>query len=340
MKSVNWKKGKRIIPWLVLFALLFAGCKQVGETQNQGKETVDSEVPMQENVMDSGEKMEQSNGTADGKQDQPESQKTKLPEMGLYKIGESVTADLDGDGAEEIILVSVRPEGYDTVGEAHVTINGIDYYDTVIEPQCEYGPCTDFFYLTNLAPGENWAAIGILYDGPSDDPVTAFYRYDKGELRLIGKTENYPRADGEGLYTDEEGIIHTTMRLAILQTWWTQVEWKLNEAGMLERIPQEFYHTEDMTYWVYTEDGEVITKDTVTLTRELPIYPEPALEGNETTLLSPQEVKFTLTDNEHWCKLVAEDGTEGWFYIEDFGYMPDIDAYAYDGVFEGLCMAD
>ncbi len=30
-----------------------------------------------------------------------------------------------------------------------------------------------------------------------------------------------------------------------------------------------------------------------------------------------------MTDDKHWCKLRAEDGTEGWFYTMDFSHMED-----------------
>ena len=60
----------------------------------------------------------------------------------------------------------------------------------------------------------------------------------------------------------------------------------------------------------------------------------------ESTIVKPQEVKITRTDNKKFCYLEAEDGTTGWFEVTEFFKIVGLNNKIATDVFEGLCMAD
>ena len=66
----------------------------------------------------------------------------------------------------------------------------------MIAEQHGENPCEDNFFVASLAPEEDWMAIGIQYDGPSNDRKTDFYRYQKGKLELVEQEIYYPIQHG------------------------------------------------------------------------------------------------------------------------------------------------
>ena len=253
-----------------------------------------------------------------------------LPEAGLYPIGEPLVADFNGDGRTEELLVEIlSPETVYQDEQVKVTIDGRDYSAVVAEA---YGdnPDTEQYYLARLDTEEAWMAIGLRYDGPSADPQLHLYRYTD-QLEYLNRVESYPyMIDGElkGAVVDEHGVLHTSMGLQIFQTWSAPVEWHWTENDTLEMVEQEIY------YPYQWEEQEI------TLLCELPVYKEPGIreKRKSTGVMVPQRVQITATDNEHWCYLEGEDGSAGWFYIENYYEIPDVGLAAPE-VFEGLSYA-
>lgn len=258
---------------------------------------------------------------------------THLPETGLYPIGKPLVADFNGDGLTEELLVEILPPENATQDDRFqtltVTINGNDYTDVVGETG-GFNPNTEYFYLARLDTEEAWMAIGLLYNGPSADPKTHFYRYTN-RFEYLNEVPNYPyMVNGElvGATVDESGILHTSMGLSIFQTWSTPVEWILDENGALTMVEQELYYPYQ------------ITEQEIKLLCNLPLYEEPGDKENMTSTktIAPQTVRITATDNEHWCYLEGTDGTTGWFYVENYYELPDLGLTAPE-VFDGLYYA-
>lgn len=132
---------------------------------------------------------------------------------------ETVKGDLDGDGMEEEIRVEYVRNNMSVSGELHLCINEKDFYEDVIAEQHGENPCEDNFFVASLAPEEDWMAIGIQYDGPSNDRKTDFYRYQKGKLELVEQEIYYPIQ--HGLEEGDEG-------------WYPKLEY-----GRLERNLEE-----------------------------------------------------------------------------------------------------
>jgi len=76
----------------------------------------------------------------------------------------------------------------------------------------------------------------------------------------------------------------------------------------------------------------------ITLKVSLPIY-ENLGDTDPYTNLEPQEVIFLSTDNKNWCQIEGKDGIKGWFRIESFFYIPNLQKDVQE-VFDNLSMAD
>lgn len=241
--------------------------------------------------------------------------------------------DLDGDGnVDELLVECVDADTFAGSRKFHITINGKDFFDEAMSQQFWENPCDTHYGLWRLNPEANWLAVGLYYEGPSNDPVTMFYKYREGILIYIGMVEGYPAQDSEGyflqnVWLDEEGYLHTPMRLDILQTWWTMVSWKLDDEGNLAMVEQEVYEPMEGCEGPYP------------LISDLLIYEKPDKESGQKWMMAGQEVSITGTDNQNWCRVESADGVIGWFYVENYYKMVDVGLDAPE-VFDGLCYAD
>ena len=161
----------------------------------------------------------------------------------------------------------------------------------------------------------------LKVEGPSDDPAAHFYTYKNGLVKL-GKAEtelNYTSFDGEGNFYGD-------VRLDILQTWFAPETWTLKDNKIVRNTEHIYYPNQ------YIEN-RIILKE------ELPVH-ENLTDSKQPTIVKPQEVKITRTDNKKFCYLEAEDGTTGWFEVTEFIKIVELDNKIATDVFEGLCMAD
>ena len=241
--------------------------------------------------------------------------------------------DLDGDGYVDELLVEVQDGASPWAARRfHISINGKDYYEEAMSEQFWENPVETHYGLWRLNPEANWLAVGVYYDGPSGDPVTMFYKYREGLLFYVGMVEGYPEENQEfahfqNVWLDEEGYLHTTMRLSILQTWWANVRWKLDDEGNLVLVEENVYEVVEGSSGPYRLIGDLL------------VYPEPDREAESSWMLAEQEVFITGTDNENWCLVETTDGIVGWFYVDDYYKIVDVGLNA-DEVFDGLCYAD
>jgi len=253
-----------------------------------------------------------------------------LPKPGLYPMGEPLVADLNGDGKKEELRVEILPSEHEYQDvQISVTINGTNYTRVVEEAYGE-NPDTKQYYLARLDMEEAWVAIGLRYDGPSADPQMHLYRYTD-QLEFLNIVGGYPyEEEGElrGAVVDERGVLHNGTNLQIFQTWSAPVEWRWTEDDVLEMVEQDIY------YPYQWEEQEIY------LLCELPVYEEPGEKEKSASIgvLTPQKVRITATDNEHWCYLEGEDGTVGWFYVDGYYDIPDVGLTAPE-VFAGLLYA-
>ncbi|MBQ3030847.1 MAG: YARHG domain-containing protein [Agathobacter sp.] len=182
-------------------------------------------------------------------------------------------------------------------------------------------PVQDVFYITDIAQdsedfgGSNdGLEIAILDEGPSDDPVTHFFKYD-GTLVYVGEIPGFPFKDyGNGIenknkrvgldgFTHQNGIYGTTttnlIETAYIDAyyWYDKNNWEFKEMEV------------GLHYYRYNRPHK--------LYKELPVYYSMS-EDAPTILMQPQEeVYFIQTDNKEWIFIRSKDGVEGYIHIED-----------------------
>lgn len=221
--------------------------------------------------------------------------------------------DMDGDGrAEEIIL---EPSD-NPIDDTH-PLRGyrLQVGGGVIE-QSGYNPA-NILWAVSLDGRE---ILLVLYDdGPSADPESFFYRYQDGQISEAGRFDEDIRL----CEISPAGIITGGLRREIVQTDWITVQWRMNENGLLEEIPQEVYDFRNGNW--------------VALNEALPLHPE--RESAQTFLIEPQLVRFLQTSADgHWVLVEAEDGRQGWVWIDENYEVKELQKNVMD-VFDGIYLA-
>ena len=215
----------------------------------------------------------------------------------LIPIGTEATADLNGDGTDERVCVSLTqdPTGWQSVV---LTLNGEDMSDTLDAEGVYFDcPADDYWAITDIYSADGLLEIAVQEFGPSDDYYTHFFRFDGGGLYTIGGTEgllwNAYRGSGD-LSFDEDGFIGSYMRLHVLQTWFADVRYEIAPREWLEVVPQELYYPNSPAH--------------VTVKRTLLAYDGP--DGESFPVEPGTEMDVVATDDAEW--IVCRSETEDW----------------------------
>ncbi len=111
-------------------------------------------------------------------------------EMGL-PIGAAGTADLDGDGQQDMISYQCTIDEATSEPIPVLVINDTDFSDALKDENAflteganEYS--ADKYYIVDLDVSDKYLELAIRDSGPSDDPVTFFLRYDGQKLAYLG----------------------------------------------------------------------------------------------------------------------------------------------------------
>lgn len=229
-----------------------------------------------------------------------------------YRLGKEIAVDLNGDGKDESVYY----------GLDDFRINGTSYRnDALLTNVYEDNPSEGFFIIADTNINDKQKEIVLKVNGPSDDPAGYFYLYNN-KLEKLGSVDSYITDKS----FDGKGNIYGNVRLNILQTWWAPEVWKL-ENGKIARDEQKIY------YPIQSAEQEI------TLNVDLPVL-ENLTDSKQPTVMKPQKVKITATDNKQFCYVDGEDGTKGWFEVKDFYLVVAVDNKPATDVFTGLVMAD
>lgn len=262
--------------------------------------------------------------------------KLSAEERGLVvnQEGKSYQYDLNGDGKEEKILferVSSEEDEYMTYPQ--LTING-KVYDAEALGKIGIYMCADSmgeWYLVDLDSTDSYKELAIYDNGPSDDPITFFLRFDGKKLIHCGCVPDNP--SNSSFKVNGDKTVNSCLRLGILQTWYTETVFRLNASNQLEEVPRELYHPYVNATW---RGGETYLKVNCK-------FFETMDASSDTVEFSQgEEVYFTATDDKNWVQVRTQDGKVGWFYMEDYQTVKiaDADNYYVLDLFSYLCYAD
>lgn len=236
----------------------------------------------------------------------------------VVELGSNISLDLDADGVDEEISIMVDEE-YENNGMVY----GREYWIEIDGEEVATGTGYIIFgtlYGVSL-DGEHIDLI--VYDnGPSDDPVSTFLRYEDGELKNIGEIDSFVK----NLYVDD-GILYGQVRCRVIQTQNRYAKWELNEYEELEEIEEDVYELIDVLSDTYGLEEDIWVADDI--------------DGDEEYLMTPGNVHIPYTDGEEWVYIEYADDipddaeTEGgWFRTADISYEDLLNT------FSGLFMAD
>ncbi len=246
-----------------------------------------------------------------------------------YQTGTSVLEPVVGDGLLHEVIYEVS-EHSDYQYDCILTIDGT-VYDLEEFIYMEY-PVMDRFYITDFAGQaeisgyKDGLEIAVLDEGPSNDPVTHFFKYN-GELIYIGAIPGFPFGEennGVDGFIYQNGVIGR-MRMDLIETayvdgywWYDNAEWKL-----------EYMETGIHKYqW----------RNAHQLFMDIPVYA--AMDENSpiTTLKAQKEVYFIETDLKEWIFVRGKDGASGYIRVKD-GKVLNVDELA-ENVFSDLYFFD
>ena len=215
--------------------------------------------------------------------------------------------DLDGDGISE--KISIHPaepvKGYsleeymEYVNMGLSEMNCYDLRDAVLEVN---GQTTEI-YTENMSnsifafsPDGEQILIALYEDGPSADPLTRLYHYEKGKLVETGQIKQDIRRIQ---ISHGQMQVHEPYNVMTIDS--IERIYYVTKNGHLQELTQE-------EYWLsgYAE---------VELLQDMTLYRTP--NGETFILPAGSKVRMTKLDaTQNWICLQAEDNTQGWFRLE------------------------
>lgn len=253
--------------------------------------------------------------------------------------GNIISWDLDGDGKEELIQFDAH--GYDEytlhVNDKSITAQG----DNLL------GYCS----VIDLDTSDSQCEIMVRSMGPSNDDSFQLFRWKDGNIELIGE------AAGLLDQVRGNGYCSVWIRAHILQTWYLQDLYKLNDEGIFTDVEQDYF---PLAAEIELSDGKVFFREippdfsrnreegiymydyTIqTMLRDLPVVAAPG-ESQPVGVLKKGELAVLLgSDNRQWVKIQGESGVTGWFEVRNFNEVV-VDGKGYNAgeFFDRLSYAD
>lgn len=260
----------------------------------------------------------------------------------LVKSGDTVKADLNGDGTAEEICLNTTDKSPDT--QPAITsfkINGTELSDKIYAAGYSSNTHEDSYYaITDIDAADGKLEIAVMDYGPSDDLYTGFFRWDGKAIQYLGvvsgilpgvmQSNNADGYDVSGVTFDGKGVVHSYVRLDVLQTWFASADWKIGSDGKLAVVPQELY---------YPVGGKTYP---VTALNDVTLYAKNDLKSETTTLKTGEKLTITATDNAQWVLAENAAGAECWLHLSEGGQSVDTPAGAVyaSQAFDGLVFAD
>ena len=219
------------------------------------------------------------------------------------ETGKTVQADLTGDGTLNSIFYHVTETGDDEYSY-QLTIDGVTY--ELGESISMDTPVTDVFYITDIDTTSPGLEIAVLDMGPSDDPVSYFFRYDGEGLSHIGSVGGFPFPEqhlGKDGF-DGYGNITGLGRVDLIETAYVEAYWWYDEeAGELTMQERGWYPYD--TYQPHE------------LYENLPVHRYMDLDSESLVIPAQKEVYFTVTDGSEWIRVKGKDGSVGFMQVKD-----------------------
>lgn len=235
--------------------------------------------------------------------------------------GQTVTVDLDGDGQEEEIYYPAEKSAVENTSmEIALIINGEKFLLTVDE-----NIIRESIGLVDINSEDGKYELAIRATGPSDDYVTAFYRYENGEIKEIGRTGCVIDRDSTNAwkaYLRGDGSIYGERTLGILEIRQLDARWELDPKTDTLQLYEKKNYNYSSDNWLepflgwrwehpYKLTGGILIYDQMDRTSE-----HMTITGKKARI-----IQFLSTDGKNWVEaeiFMNGEFKRGWLYIKDF----------------------
>ncbi len=211
-----------------------------------------------------------------------------------YLLGETAQIDVNGDGtADEIMFDAEETSDYMYVSK--LIINGADYSKVLEDNNFYFAYPFEKYVIMDIDESDDYVEIAIQDYGMSDDPVTAFLRYDGNQVLYLG--EVYDRVSDLYIVNDGAGKLHTRERMHIFET--------VNRKVTYEVIDDKLSPCMDELYPIAYTDGT----SKKGLLQDLYVFTDMSTSSDVVKLDKETEVIVLATDNAEWVQVqYVEDG--------------------------------
>lgn len=247
--------------------------------------------------------------------------------------GNSVQKDLDGDGTDEDILFEISyAEEDDYMPVLSLNISGTDCTDVLTNNDIPLpeNPETNY-YLVDLDSSDSFVEFALSDNGMSDDPVTYFFRYDKGSILSLGYVN--ASLSGKDCVTYGDGTLTAMTHTTLLESAYAPADYMLS-GDKIVPAEQEWYYP-DRTFFPEERLSHAILKD-------FTVYTANSTDANKKVLTAADgPVSFPALDNDHWVQVKTSDGNIYYMYMSDFSTIDsDGTMLSIEDVFENLYLVD
>ena len=227
-------------------------------------------------------------------------------------LGETIDVDLDGDGtADEILFNSTSMD--ETEGGPTLLINGENYSQVFEENEFYFAYPYEEYVVLDIDESDNTLELAFQDYGMSDDPVTAFVRYEDGKVTFLGAICD--RVSDGYIVNDGKGHLQAKERMAIFETVNVAVSYEVKD-GKLVRVEQQTY---PVVYTNFSSSGR-----TKTLLQDIVAYEQMNTDSESVVLKSGGKVSVLASDDKEWVQIMDEQNIIYYLHIVE-GYMIDSD---------------
>ena len=168
--------------------------------------------------------------------------------------------------------------------------------------------------------------------GPSDDPVTYFFRYDGNQLIYLGLVPDL--LANTTCYADGDGLIHADTRISMLETRTAPMVYSINDNQKITVQEEEWYYPE---YSSYTEEY-----NSHAILQNVTVYQEKSKDSEPVVLTaSDGPVSFPAIDNKNWVQVQTKNNQIYYMYMDDFSTIDsDGEKLNSSDVFDQMLLAD
>ena len=279
MKRSKIGDGLRRLTWIMVAALLFAGCETADPAPTKEAEIQTPAVTVQPTEPPVTETMPTEPAPTEVMQKRGPGEEDGF--VYSYPLGTTVSFDLNGDGIDEDITVQAKEyeDGLLTVGSTELEI-------IAIQP-------TGYFTIVNVDQNQKFLLVGVSDYGFSADDMTILYAYDGSEIAEVGYFEDLLGETGynvTGAVCHGDGTISARVRMNVLGTWAASGLYRMGEAG-LEDVTQLYYYLD----WEGVDSGWEVT-----MNMELPMYTDSDQNSAQVTVPAETMVRMTAIKNGQW----------------------------------------